>query len=647
MRLIRVLTPVEQTDLSKKITSFNSDLSDYFKYQSKLVEDSDSDVASGVDSDVTEDDKRSLATAGSSRSGRARAHRGRNTASSSRSSRRSANANRKSAQVVHGAVIGHVKEKEQRELDNFSAAFTHKTGQNLRVETAIGRGGASTVDNDKGPKLAELYRYEGFIPNATNELPDADMEEILMTTLAAQPHLSFKRAYESEARFFLLSDLSIDIAIDLFWWFFLEKYAQNDETQENLLHRVSENYVKFLWKSPSGPKKVRFRNTFFKNYPDILSQAMYCAFCHTFPASWRQFNDKFINNLTTKVFLWLTGCQAEFNHHKKWNLPDLEPLDLKADFESDQGKKADKTTARMSFADDLLSTDDARSTIPSKAGGMSSNHKRHAAIFATDNGSSTRSSRRGMRTSSVGATSLGSRKVQFNLNEGGERSYAYRPNRSQKRDPSKSTPMNLKDSCDHHVFDVTGKSPLMCSYLGRSVTQSHPVTNRVLIGRTELLPQTSRADPVTIGNSVKDSSSDNLTYAQFVARQFKDTRKVLKDVTEKETQFNKEIADMWKTTTSEIREADERMQMLLTDNAQVKKLSNLLMLEIMTEPSQRTTMASKAIKEALDSIEMSKSTSSVGVLDSQHSISNNSLVLGKSLDVVAEKNVPALPPISQ
>ena len=101
--------------------------------------------------------------------------------------------------------------------------------------------------------------------------------------------------------------------------------------------------------------------------------------------------------------------------------------------------------------------------------------------------------------------------------------------------------MNLKDSCDHHVFDVTGKSPLMCSYLGRSVTQSHPVTNRVLIGRTELLPQTSRADPVTIGNSVKDSSSDNLTYAQFVARQFKDTRKVLKDVTEKETQFNKEL----------------------------------------------------------------------------------------------------------
>ena len=73
------------------------------------MEDSDSDVASGVDSDVTEDDKRSLTTAGSSRSGRARAHRGRNTASSSRSSRRSANANRKSAQVVHGAVIGHVK----------------------------------------------------------------------------------------------------------------------------------------------------------------------------------------------------------------------------------------------------------------------------------------------------------------------------------------------------------------------------------------------------------------------------------------------------------------------------------------------------------------------------------------------------------
>jgi len=209
--------------------------------------------------------------------------------------------------------------------------------------------------------------------------------------------------------------------------------------------------------------------------------------------------------------------------------------------------------------------------------------------------------------------------------------------------------MNLKDACDHHLFDVTGKSPLMTSYLDRNIKHSHVVANRVLIGRTELLPQAPRRDPVTLAG-MTGSGIEALTYAQFVSKQFRDTRRVLKDVSVKETEFNKEIADMWKATTAEMRDADEKLQLLLTNNEQVKKLSNLLMLEIMTEPSQRTTTASRAIRDALNAIETNRNEMPTASMEA-HSLSNSSLLIGKSLDAVAEKNYPdkddVLPPIFQ
>ena len=63
------------------------------------------------------------------------------------------------------------------------------------------------------------------------------------------------------------------------------------------------------------------------------------------------------------------------------------------------------------------------------------------------------------------------------------------------------------------------------------------------------------------------------------------------------------------------------------------------MLEIMTEPSQRTTTASKAIKDAMDAIELPK-TRSLSNLDMRTEDSASSTKLTASLDLVATKNQP-------
>ena len=98
--------------------------------------------------------------------------------------------------------------------------------------------------------------------------------------------------------------------------------------------------------------------------------------------------------------------------------------------------------------------------------------------------------------------------------------------------------MHLKDDCDHHAFNVQGISPLMANYLSRNVTKSTMSSNQVLIGRTELKPQTAR--PIRKEKEPIDLDDENVTYAQFVSQKFKDNRKVLKDLSEKETKFNKE-----------------------------------------------------------------------------------------------------------
>lgn len=46
---------------------------------------------------------------------------------------------------------------------------------------------------------------------------------------------------------------------------------------------------------------------FFQNYPSLLSQAVYAAFCAAFPDSYKQFEDDFKEAVIGTVYEWIAG----------------------------------------------------------------------------------------------------------------------------------------------------------------------------------------------------------------------------------------------------------------------------------------------------------------------------------------------------
>ena len=67
--------------------------------------------------------------------------------------------------------------------------------------------------------------------------------------------------------------------------------------------RVACNYVKLII---SGSENVH-RETFFKRFPSLVCQAVYTVFCRAFPTSYRQFDDRFKQDLADVTYQWIAG----------------------------------------------------------------------------------------------------------------------------------------------------------------------------------------------------------------------------------------------------------------------------------------------------------------------------------------------------
>ena len=44
-----------------------------------------------------------------------------------------------------------------------------------------------------------------------------------------------------------------------------------------------------------------------QDYPSLISQAVYAAYCHCFPDSYRQFGEPFKEDLVYNVYGWIAG----------------------------------------------------------------------------------------------------------------------------------------------------------------------------------------------------------------------------------------------------------------------------------------------------------------------------------------------------
>ncbi|XP_030787514.1 protein FAM227B isoform X2 [Rhinopithecus roxellana] len=137
-------------------------------------------------------------------------------------------------------------------------------------------------DEMETEKNIEGCSFTGFKANELTKLPrHLDAERIYLFILKA--HNFDGRVFKIWKTHFL-SEASIALLHDSFWWWFLHK---------------------------------------FRIYPDCLAQAIYATFHEAFPESSYLFNDEFKEDLGNTIFLWCSGLKPQKGFWTHWKLKEL------------------------------------------------------------------------------------------------------------------------------------------------------------------------------------------------------------------------------------------------------------------------------------------------------------------------------------
>ncbi|XP_063796548.1 protein FAM227A isoform X4 [Pseudophryne corroboree] len=143
-------------------------------------------------------------------------------------------------------------------------------------------------------------------------------------TVLATERSATKICSPRELRRTLSKAVTQKILLDCFWWIFLNRYKPDGECQRKMFDRVAENYVQLLRLCQDSYHGDAFLSVF----PCVLSQAIYCSFCFSFPQSLHQFqSDDFKAQLCSLLWQWIGGICPILGIYNTWNYVALEPPD--------------------------------------------------------------------------------------------------------------------------------------------------------------------------------------------------------------------------------------------------------------------------------------------------------------------------------
>ncbi|VDI19018.1 Hypothetical predicted protein [Mytilus galloprovincialis] len=180
-------------------------------------------------------------------------------------------------------------------------------------------------------RTIEFCQFPGFRHGELVELP-AQIESLPILhkiTKAQDFNPGFKKFWKK----LFLSEASVAVLQDTFWWIFLNKFDEGRNTTENkslLYDRIADSYVA-LFTSIHNDVKDKFLGV----YPNCLAQAVYLIYRQAFPESSNKLADEFKQELCNTVFEWITGIKAPGQIFNKWDVKKIET-------DSAKGKKADK-----------------------------------------------------------------------------------------------------------------------------------------------------------------------------------------------------------------------------------------------------------------------------------------------------------------
>lgn len=208
-------------------------------------------------------------------------------------------------------------------------------------------------------KSVQFTSYPGFFPHEVTPLPgQLEAPQLLNRVTKAQQFPSILRKRWKKL---FLSEGSVILLQDTFWWFFLEKFQPDSkDAQDGLFNRIADSFVALSFGvSPD------FKDRFFQYFPDCLAQAVYAAYCEVFPRSYQLFDDDFKSFLLNTISEWVTGTRPPPFSWKKWNLKLLEPSNIR----ELQDDRTQSLKANMSFdLDSCLDDLDTFPTSKEKAG---------------------------------------------------------------------------------------------------------------------------------------------------------------------------------------------------------------------------------------------------------------------------------------
>ncbi|XP_015267264.1 PREDICTED: protein FAM227B, partial [Gekko japonicus] len=146
-------------------------------------------------------------------------------------------------------------------------------------------------------KKKKNYKFPGFQSHHLTDLPcQLEAAQLWDSVLKVQ---TFKHGLNLKVlKKLFLSEASIALLQDCFWWWFLQKFKPDQGEQDHLFDRISDSFVALLLSTPNYIK-----DPFFQMYPDCLSQAIYLTFYEAFPNS--HFGDEFKDELMDLIFQWI------------------------------------------------------------------------------------------------------------------------------------------------------------------------------------------------------------------------------------------------------------------------------------------------------------------------------------------------------
>nr|XP_020021730.1 protein FAM227B [Castor canadensis] len=171
-------------------------------------------------------------------------------------------------------------------------------------------------DEMETEKNIEGCKFSGFKAYELTQLPrHLDAKRIYLFILKTH---NFEEKVFKIWKSHFLSDASIALLHDSFWWWFLYKFKPDRKFQDCLFDRISESYVALFLSIPISRK-----DAFFQVYPDCLAQAIYATFQEAFPESSNLFNDEFKEDLGNTIILWLSGIKPQRGFWSHWKLKEL------------------------------------------------------------------------------------------------------------------------------------------------------------------------------------------------------------------------------------------------------------------------------------------------------------------------------------